>query len=473
MIQGVLLGVLLAGGPGSRISTTHETRIGEDGRLVCTRVEETSDPAALHRDPSSRVSVLTGWEEEPSDVTIQEGNFTVIYKNFPSDEFREAFQHGVGIWDSILDVRVPVKIMTRYLPLPDERSAAGSVHVESTCDNRRCRPAALQNQVHGRDLNGRALEARVTIYDLEGSTYYPEGWHLEKEWSPPQGGLDLITVVMHELGHAFGIVSNFYLSECCAAMDPWQPGCCAAVNHWHNNPFQLYDTFIWTQEDGRLIDLPSPSEKLLEALKKEVFWGRTGWKNVRGEPMLTPEVAMGPVVVNGLTVFGGRLDSSHMSSEAYPYGTVNSLMATANPGVSLRHPGPIVMAMLYDMGWDLKTDIPADLPPPPPRRDDLPPPVPTEPPPMPDVQLTATQRGGWYQLLLRWEVAPSAYAVYRYNVSLYSPNRKHRHNRLWTYPSQPHARYLVRKSWGPFTIRVRAVNELGGSPNAIVIWPEE
>ncbi len=462
MIQGVLLGVLLASGPGSQVSVTYETRIDEDGRLICTRAEEESEPAALYQDPSSQVSALTGWEEEPSDVTIREGNFTVIYKNFPSDEFREAFQHGVRIWDSILDVKVPVKIMTRYLPLPDEWNAAGSVHVESTCDNRRCRPATLQNQVRRRDLNGRAPEARINIYDLEGSIPYPEGWHLEKEWSPPQGAHDLITTVMHELGHAFGITSDFYRS-----------GCCAAVSHWHNNPFQLYDTFIWNQEDGRLIDLPSPSGKLLDALGtgEPVLWGRLGWDNVRGEPMLTPEIAMGPVMVNGLS-FQLQTDLHHMSNSAYPKGTVNSLMGAGHSGVALRHPGPIVMAMLYDMGWDLKTDIPTDLPPLPPRKDDPPPPPPppTEPPPMPDVQLTVTQRGGWYQLLLRWDPLPTAEYYYS---SIRSPSRKHRYHALRKYHPQPEARYLVRKSWGPFTIWVEGVNDLGSGPKAVLTWPEE
>lgn len=458
MIQGVLLGVLLTGGPGSQISITYETRIGEDGRLVCTRVEEKSDPAALHRDPSSRISALTGWEEEPSDVTLREGNFTVTYKNFPSDEFREAFQHGVRIWDSIFDVKVPVKIVTRYLPLPDEWHHSASVHVESTCDNRFCRPAALHNHVHGRDLNGRSPEARINIYDLEGSTPYPDGWHLEKEWSPPEDGNDLITTVMHELGHAFGIASDFDLS-----------GCCVVESHRQNNPFQIYDTFIWTQKDGRLIDLPSPSEALFEALKKEVFWGRTGWKNVHGEPMLTPEVAMGPVVVNSIDFFNREPDLHHMSFRDYGR-TANSLMAAAPSGVALRHPGPIVMAMLYDLGWDLKTDIPTDLPPPPPRKDD-PPPPPTEPPPMPDVQLTVTQRGGWHQLLLRWEALPTAESYY---TSISSSTWHFPSNGRWKRHIQPVGlRYLVRKSWGSFTIKVYGSNVVGSGPEAVVTWPED
>ena len=54
MIQGVLLGVLLAGGPGAQFSITYETRIDEDGRLVCAAVEEESDPAMLRQGPSSR-----------------------------------------------------------------------------------------------------------------------------------------------------------------------------------------------------------------------------------------------------------------------------------------------------------------------------------------------------------------------------------------------------------------------------------
>ena len=86
--------------------------------------------------------------------------------------------------------------------------------------------------------------------------------------------------------------------------------------------------------------------------------GERDGMNVRGEPMLTPEVAMGPVPLWYSARYQHGIDIVHMSQPTYPKGTVNSLMTVGYPGVALRHPGPIVMAMLYDIGWELKTDVP-------------------------------------------------------------------------------------------------------------------
>ena len=470
MIQGVLLGVLLASGPGSQVSVTYETRIDEDGRLVCALAGVETGTVAPRPDPSSQDHLESNdsWWVDPPDHTVREGNIEIGFYNFPSDEFREAFRHAAAIFDSILDIKVPVQIKTVYLPLTHPANPAGQTSISITCESGPfCRTRVLENQVQGVDTNGERDEAKIHIFDLEGSYPYPGGWHLEKDWSPPPDKIDLITTVLHELTHAFGFVSGFNRS-----------GCCEARSHAEDDPFTVYDLFVWTQENGRLIDLPSPSEELLEALSgPQLFWGQTGWKNVRGEPMLTPEVAMGPVwLMSAWSTYVVYLHVSHLDGRAYPKGTVNSLMGVAYSGVALRHPGPIITAMLYDMGWDLKTEIPTDLPPPPPWKDPPPlpppppPPPPTEPPPMPDVQLTVTQRGGWYQLLLRWDPLPTAEYYYS---SIRSPSRKHRYHALRKYHPQPEARYLVRKSWGPFTIWVEGVNDLGSGPRAVLTWPEE
>ena len=465
MIQGVLLGVLLAGGPGSQFSITYETRIDEDGRLVCTAIQDTSGVSMLRQDPSSGdnsdIDYLAWWDDPP-DHTAREGNIQIRYYNFPSDEFREAFQHAVAIWDSVLDFAVSPKIVARYLPQPSGFSPAAYAQVSIGCINSEpfCRTTALENHVKGRDVNSGFPEVIVTLNDLEDSQLYPGGWHLEKDWSPAPDSLDLITVVLHEMTHSFGFSTMIRRS-----------GCCAARNGAPEGAAFVYDHFVWTQQHGRLIDLPSPSEELLEALGtgEGALWGQLGWENLHGEPMLTLEVGMGPTVIGGIAFSGGGVDVYHMSSSAYPKGTVNSLMGIGHPGVALRHPGPIVMAMLYDMGWDLKTDIPTALPPPPPRRPGLPPLYP--PSQRPDVRLEVIERGAWHQILVHWDEVPNAD---RYATRLTSRSGTPRSSGDWRgYYSQPPVRYLVRKSWGPFTIEVWAVNAIGVSPKTTATWPDQ
>lgn len=456
MIQGVLLGVLLAGGPGSQVSITYETRIDEDGQLVCTVSQEEADFAMLRQDPSSRdnrdIDSLLWWDDPP-DHTAREGNIKIRYYNFPSDEHREAFQHAVAIWDSVLDFAVPPEVVARYLPHPSEYVAYAEVYTHCTGDEPFCRSNALQNHVKRRNLSPGSPEVQITLTDLDNSRDVPGGWHLEKDWSPGPDSIDLITVVLHEMAHSFGFSTLFHISGCCVE------------NRAPEGTVLVYDNFVWTQEHGRLIDLPSPSEELLEALGtgEDALWGRLGWENLHGEPMLTPEVGMGPTVISS--------DVHHMSARAYPSGTVNSLMGIAfqTGAAALRHPGPIVTAMLYDMGWDLKTDIPTTLPPPPPRRPGLPPLFP--PSQRPNVRLEVIERGAWQQILVHWDEVPNADG---YGTVLTSRSGKPRSSGSWRgYYSRPPVRYLVRKSWGPFLIEVWGSNATGGGPATIVTWPEE
>ena len=47
--------------------------------------------------------------------------------------------------------------------------------------------------------------------------------------------------------------------------------------------------------------------------------------------------------------------ASHLDEDADPSRSPNSLMSPmASSGTAVHDPGPIVLAMLYDMGWELK-----------------------------------------------------------------------------------------------------------------------
>ena len=174
---------------------------------------------------------------------------------------------------------------------------------------------------------------------------------------------------------------------------------------------------------------------------------------------------MGPVPLWYSARYQHGIDIVHMSQPTYPKGTVNSLMTVGYPGVALRHPGPIVMAMLYDIGWELKTDVPTTLPPPPPRRPEYRPPGKPE-----NLRLSVTQRGGWHQILVRWDEVP--YAEH-YAIRLTSRSGKPGYSGVRTIAGRQPRRYLVRESWGPFTIEVWARNSAGLSESTSVTWPSE
>ncbi len=424
-----------------------------------------ASPGSLFWDGDIQHPSLFWWEDPSTHVRVWEGQFEILFKDFPSEEFQEAFQHGVRIWASLLDPGIPVRLAAEYRPIlyPGDAAVGTSTGCSSSNidpdQSRFCWPRSLYNQVLGYQGTDHP-DFEVIIRDIKDSEHYPGGWRLEKDWSPPPDQLDLITIVLHELAHGFGISTRFNWFGCCEAKSKSTTG---------RAPFHPYDIFVWTERHGRLTDLPSPSEELLEALGgNELFWGKTGWKNVHGEPMLTPEVAMGPVPLWHSARYRRGLDIVHLSPSDYPKGTVNSVMTIGYPGIALRHPGPILMAMLYDIGWNLKTDIPTTFPPVPDRRPGQPSLYP--PTERPNVQLDVVQRGAWLWILVHWEDVPKAEY---YRIRLTSRSGKPQHSGTWWgYAKSPH-RYLVRESWGPFTIEVMASNDNGRAPVATVTWPGE
>ena len=121
---------------------------------------------------------------------------------------------------------------------------------------------------------------------------------------------------------------------------------------WQGSLDSLYESYLWTETHGRVVDLPNPSRELYEAMTSgNLLWGSHLWKNQHDKRMLAPEVNRGPVPVTSPATYG-TATASHLAN-SYPKNSENSLMTFAYRGWSRHYPGPVILSMLYDMGWDL------------------------------------------------------------------------------------------------------------------------
>ena len=103
----------------------------------------------------------------------------------------------------------------------------------------------------GRDLNGASLEGQVTIYDRDD-------WYTGTDGLAEYNEFDLVTVVMHELGHVFGFYSGVRSA-----------GSVRAEIFTKTGVPRVYDAFLWHQKYGQLTEygLNTPSRDIYKAVR--------------------------------------------------------------------------------------------------------------------------------------------------------------------------------------------------------------
>ena len=329
--QLALAGALMSSG-----AITHSLEIGPDGQIQCVSVDLSHEEVAALRLPDGPKAV---------PVTVRRGPIEIHYFDFP-EEAREAFQYGVDRWLELIDPRGPIQIDVRFRPPPESTAGVAVAAVYHGCSRSRlraCSATSLVNHVHERDLNLEQPDMSITFYDFQDSQHGAGGWYLGTDGQTPPSTLDLATAAMHEIAHGLGIVS-------------WMRRPSEGVlerNQWQGSLDSLYESFLWTEAHGRVVDLPNPSRELHEAMTSgNLLWGSHLWDNQRDEPMLAPEVNRAPVPLRSLAPYGPET-ASHLDFYSYPKNSENSLMTYGYPGWSHHYPGPVILSMLYDMGWDL------------------------------------------------------------------------------------------------------------------------
>ena len=324
---------------------THRLEIGPDGQIQCVSAALSHEEVAALRLPDGPKSV---------PVIVRRGPIEIHYLNFPGEpefpeEAKEAVQYGVDRWLELIAPRGPIQIEVRFRPRPESTTDLGGVAVYTSCSRyrlRACGASSLVNHVHERDLDPEKPDMSIDIYDLQGF-HDSGGWYLRTDGQAPPSTLDLATVAMHEIAHGLGIVAGMRQpAERVLERHQWQQGSLDS----------LYDSYLWTESHGRVIDLPTPSGELYEAMtvtSGNLLWGSHLWKNQHGERMLSPEVNGAPVPLMSPRTYDVAVTASHLDAFSYPKNSGNSLLTLVYPGWSQHCPGPVLLSMLYDMGWDL------------------------------------------------------------------------------------------------------------------------
>jgi hypothetical protein len=255
--------------------------------------------------------------------------FVVNYKNFP-DWAKNEVQAAIDLWAVNFDSKVPVNVDATWA-----RSSTSDILGSARPDRYYSKfsgapdpslwyASALANAVAGKDLDSNNPEIIIQINS-------EADWDLDGLGTPTRYEYDLKSVMFHELAHGLGFLStSTYIFDRTKGQNVGillQP-----------TPF---DAYLQTQDGNRLVDLPSPSFELGQALTSRLVWsGPEGIKANNGvKPLMyTP------------SSYEGGSSVSHVDENTFTNSGTDAVMTpNLEAGEVFNEPGPILLAMMKDL----------------------------------------------------------------------------------------------------------------------------
>ncbi len=316
-------------------------------------------PAAITRavpsPPGSRLKPQIQ-PQAPAANAVATANITVDYHGFPANA-KTAFQAAVDIWKTLVTSSTPILVDATWSNLTATYgdstilgSSSPSFYIENFENAPRPNtyyPVALANAISGIDQappdsdnpNGAEISAD---FNSNPST----SWYFGTDGHPGSQQEDLETVVLHELGHGLGFLGSF---------DGLDPNSQQDVGRGYygltsdgQNP-TIFDRFVSDVHGVPLISSTYPNGSI--ALGRVLRGGTANGVRWNGAWGIRAAGMQRPTLYSPATWMEGS-SFSHLDESTYPAGSANALMTPGiTEGEADHSPGPIVLAMLRDMGW--------------------------------------------------------------------------------------------------------------------------
>ena len=177
-------------------------------------------------------------------------------------------------------------------------------------------------------------------------------WYYGLDGQPGEDQFDFVSVVLHEIGHGLGFYASFRIDESTEE---------AEYGLGDDNIPTIFDAPIFSlQKTGntenpeyewkRLVDedeFSNPPTELAEAITGiKLFWYGLETAEANGGRR---------AVLLWAPEEHSRSSVAHLDYDAYPPGTPNELMSPfMGKEMSIHEPGPLMLAMLDDMGWTIR-----------------------------------------------------------------------------------------------------------------------
>ena len=274
------------------------------------------------------------------DKAITKSSFKVDFTNTP-DIYRPSINAAVDVWAQNFASQVPVKVQILWerQASPGTLAAAspGKFHTnfKNIPDKDLWYASALADSLAGEDIEPTIPEVTIRINSTNGSMLY-----LGTDGNCPSNKYDLESMILHEMAHGLGFLSNADYDTLFGYGSIQQP--------------TPYDAYAQLSDGRRLMDLDSPSLELGTALTQSLVWsGANGVRANNGikPPLYTPKI------------YEGGSSVSHLDETTFENSAKDAVMSpNLKMGEVFHNPGPLLIAMFEDMLAKPPAGLPFGLP---------------------------------------------------------------------------------------------------------------
>ncbi len=262
----------------------------------------------------------------------------VNYKNFPANA-QQAVQYAIDIWSRNFSSEIPINIEATWEPNKNDQilgSARAGYYFNSfpgAPDEDLWYPSALANRLANKDLDTKQSEMLLNINSNAD-------WYLGIDGKPTFGEYDLASVVLHEIAHGLGFMSNAQYDRFAGAAYISQP-----------TPFDAYVEL----PDGRTFtNFCSRSTDLGKAMINPLYW--SGELAIAANKGTKPKLYTPAPFEEGSSI-------AHLDETTFDKRFADAVMTpNMDQGEVFSAPGPIALAMIEDMLRKPPTGIATGLP---------------------------------------------------------------------------------------------------------------
>lgn len=266
----------------------------------------------------------------------------IINWNTISDDMKPAIQAAVDVWAANFPSSVPIKVdaslirQSTYSGILASASSGKFFHgFKGAPDADLWYSSAQANALAGKDLDPNNAEIIIHINSSMAKSFY-----LGTDGGVSTSQYDLESILIHEIAHGLGFLSNDSYDTFFGYGSIDQP--------------TPYDAYSELPDGRRLADLPSPSAELGKALVNTLVW--SGKNGIAANGGVKPKLYTPNPYSSGSSI-------SHLDEKTFTSSGDNAVMTpNLQAGEVFHAPGPLLLAMMADMMLKPPAGMPTGVP---------------------------------------------------------------------------------------------------------------